>query len=404
MSAESSQSMRMKIRLSPGITENRGIKHEKSWKISNITSTPYKPTPYAPLTPLVTSVKGKTEALPMQEIQYTVTGYNQDVSPEDRKRVKWIVEVDGKKETCKEQGETLKLKIEYEWENKEIIVMPYLKTPTHRVSVKTKVKIEGVIIFVNGYWNTGGTAEKEISKVSEKLGKKIKQIIADNMGDLAKKGYWGKGFTEKSIEYFKHKYEDWCGKPIEKFQSIFVDGANIFNSSGMVRFQAGLNEANSTSFQKELKDNGIINDSGKQMKHIFVVSHSMGAAHAEGMIVHLLAQRLTIEWVLHFAPADNYDFQVSIPRVTYQINIMPDPVLLIKNSDDVIKTGVKNTWDKIKETVGQKQQTGKPKPHPYQITNLLPNHFIFHYNKIDRYNHAYSKQTKVWDIVDFLKE
>lgn len=98
-------------------------------------------TPYSPPTLLVESVTGKAEALPNEIIEYKVTSYNlSNVSDSDRKRVKWDIEIDGKREKQKEQGEILQLLIKEEWAGKEIIVMPYLRQATSKICVKVKVK------------------------------------------------------------------------------------------------------------------------------------------------------------------------------------------------------------------------------------------------------------------------
>ena len=112
-----------------------------------------KPTPataYTPPTLLVKTVTGEKEALPNEVIEYKVTSYNlSKVSDNDRKRVKWDIEVDGKRETLNVKGETINLTMKEQWVNKEIIVMPYLKTPDENVSVKTKIN-ERLLLMFNG--------------------------------------------------------------------------------------------------------------------------------------------------------------------------------------------------------------------------------------------------------------
>lgn len=103
--------------------------------------TPTKVVSYSPPLLLVTSVKGKDTALPSEKIRYQVTGYNlSDVSENDRKRVKWIVEVNGKKEVQKERGEVLNLLIKKEWVGVEIVVMPYLQSSNEKISTKTTIQ------------------------------------------------------------------------------------------------------------------------------------------------------------------------------------------------------------------------------------------------------------------------
>lgn len=74
MSSVDASPIKMRIRISPGIPENKGVKHEKSWKVTEITSKPFKPKPHASPVPLVTAVKGGQTALPHEEVEYQVTG------------------------------------------------------------------------------------------------------------------------------------------------------------------------------------------------------------------------------------------------------------------------------------------------------------------------------------------
>ena len=48
----------------------------------------------------------------------------------------------------KEKGEKLVLTIKEEWAGKEISVMPYLKEPVEKISVKTKIIREEVLIII----------------------------------------------------------------------------------------------------------------------------------------------------------------------------------------------------------------------------------------------------------------
>lgn len=100
---------------------------------------------------LVTSVTGKATALPGENVKYEVTGYNlPNAGDKDRKRIKWVVLIDGAKEYRNEQGETLDLLIKKEWAGKEIIVMPYLNEETEDVSVLTVVQKKIAVLFIGG--------------------------------------------------------------------------------------------------------------------------------------------------------------------------------------------------------------------------------------------------------------
>ncbi len=151
MSSVGPKSMTTQIVISPICLEiNRQIKMRKiqpsgiclGWaQFIEEAPKPIHVTPYSPPTLLVKSAIGETEALPNEVIEYKVTSYNlSNVSDSDRKRVKWDIEIDGKREKQKEQGEILQLPIKEEWAGKEIIVMPYLKQATSKICVKVKVK------------------------------------------------------------------------------------------------------------------------------------------------------------------------------------------------------------------------------------------------------------------------
>nr|WP_221410121.1 polymorphic toxin type 44 domain-containing protein [Ornithobacterium rhinotracheale] len=110
---------------------------------------------------LIVSVKGKAKALPKEEITYKVTRFNIRPTEEDKKRVRWVVKVDDKKEKQSQKGMSLKLKIKEEWAGKQIVVMPYLQKPTESVSAKTKV---GKCDHIDGARNVALYIEQEIKK------------------------------------------------------------------------------------------------------------------------------------------------------------------------------------------------------------------------------------------------
>lgn len=338
---------------------------------------------------LVTSVKGNTIALPNDKVRYKVTGYSlPTVNESDCKRVKWVILVDGIKEYRKEQGEIFDLQIKEEWAGKEITVMPYLRAETINVSVKTQVRTEAIVVFVNGYWNTGKT---------ESLAEPLKKMIAKNIiGTKSKRGYWGSAFINNAYIFFMQKYKQWTNKTIPRngITPLFIDGSNVWNSSGQTRFNAGWNEAEEL-LKTDLLTHNVINNEGLQKKRIFIVSHSMGGAHAEGMISAWKYHNLEIEYVLHFSAADNKDFQVKLPHITYQINLVPDPVLMYKNADDSAKVLWENFWNMLKRPY-------LDTPNVYMIEKMLPEHYI-EVRNADALNHAHTKGGTVWNLVPFLK-
>ena len=168
--------MLMTVLLSPGILKRMNCEpREKVWKVSDISVKPrvvdndekHNSEPMV----LVTSVKGESKSIVSQTVQYVVTKYNvPNVKDSDRKRVKWVIEVDGQKEYLKEQGERLDLQIKEEWQGKEIIVMPYLKQCTSNVAIKTEIemwklpKIFARSLTLPGKSINGDTAEDMLYK------------------------------------------------------------------------------------------------------------------------------------------------------------------------------------------------------------------------------------------------
>ena len=205
--------MLMTVLLSPGILKRMNCEpREKVWKISDISVKPrvvdndekHNSEPMV----LVTSVKGENKAIVSQTVQYVVTKYNvPNVKDSDRKRVKWVIEVDGQKEYLKEQGETLDLQIKEEWEGKEIIVMPYLKQCTYNVSVHTKVErwyLPRVIVQTKTKEGFGNKNDRKIFEYEDAFGKGLtpssKQIAVDM--------HWGNDETHTNnfnLEQIKDK-------------------------------------------------------------------------------------------------------------------------------------------------------------------------------------------------------
>lgn len=180
----------------------------------------------------------------------------------------------------KEKGEKLVLTIKEEWAGKEIIVMPFLVKPDEKkVSKKVKVIVKMAIIFINGYWNTGKTAGKAAGKISEKWGKSIEEIIQENAGDKFGEAYWENGFRDKTFKYFKRRVKETYNFDIadDKYiEPIYIDGADVWSSTGKFRFDKGVKETLSVQFKKDLLDKSILDAEGKKLSPIYIVSHSMG--------------------------------------------------------------------------------------------------------------------------------
>ena len=143
-------SMVMVVYLSPGIIKRNNLEvREKVWKVSETTSSNYINSSDESIhvlnnNVLVTAVDGVKSTIICQNVKYHVTSYNvasDIVSIDDKSNIKWVVVVDGKIYKQKPKGEMLNLYILPEWYGKEIIVMPYLKNYTPKVSVITKVEV-----------------------------------------------------------------------------------------------------------------------------------------------------------------------------------------------------------------------------------------------------------------------
>lgn len=259
---------------------------EKPTTIIKTDSEPSKPTI------LVTSVKGADTALPFQVMKYTVTGYNQsDVSENDRKRVKWVVEINEKKEVQNGTGEVLDLFIKEEWAGKEIAVMPYLKQETKKVSAITIVKKRIVTLFI------GGAADKN-------------SYYAINPTKLIKDGAttpylnWVK--SVKSIEHY----------------TLYLGYEEVFRDEHVA---------------------GLCTYIGSTKTPVYIIGHSLGGWNGAHLSQILTDKGFHIEMLITLDPvgkgamvwaASDIHYEIPTPKADFWINIsaMPDK----DDSSDVV--------------------------------------------------------------------
>lgn len=162
--------------------------------------------------------------------------------------------------------------------------------------LKVKEK-EPLIIYICGYWNT-------------------KMPYARTEW---REQYWGTGLRSSAKKYFNTQKE------------YFINGAGTKFSSGKTRFSQGKDFAEErlrneqSNFFKEVLRN---------KRKIMMISHSMGAAFAEGVLKVFKVHGVEVQKVIHFSPADTSDFTINFPNVSYQIDIDYDPVLMYKNMND----------------------------------------------------------------------
>jgi hypothetical protein len=99
---------------------------------------------------LIRGVVGEDEAFTGQEIKYEATNSNKDGDAgkvDGNGDIKWAIKagkdgiIDKKLLECEKGKRIISLGMKDEWAGKEIVVMPYLNSPTETVSVKTRVYI-----------------------------------------------------------------------------------------------------------------------------------------------------------------------------------------------------------------------------------------------------------------------
>jgi hypothetical protein len=183
---------------------------------------------------------------------------------------------------------------------KENVEFP--KSPGDYLKVKEK---EPLVIFVNGYYNNS-FIQKDVFQFSD--GKSLE-------------GYWGAKLKDAATKYLKTAITN----------VYFLNGADTMTTDGNDRFKNGAVFAKDRLSNKKSK---FYQEVFKNKRKILIVSHSMGAAFAEGVVSVLKANKYNIEKVVHLSPADVSDFSVTLPTSTYQIDIDWDPVLMLKNAND----------------------------------------------------------------------
>lgn len=152
------------------------------------------------------------------------------------------------------------------------------------------------IIFVNGFYHTGGSGD---SPVPDRY-----------VGTTGGRGYWGASFISGAKTFFNDK------------KTGFVDGRGSWSSTGEERYNAGYAYAKANL--------STITDGMVDGETVKIVSHSMGAAYAEGMIQYLQEQNIAVEQVVHLSAADPSGFSANSLN-TLQLNLENDIVLGYKN-------------------------------------------------------------------------
>lgn len=243
---------------------------------------------------------------------FKATAFSRQASEQELSQIKWAIQFDEDKIKYLEQNTTVKngivgvlCKVADETTAKKARFYGYFQQPTKAASTTADVKpIEPVIVFVNGYWN-------------------VRMPFA---GTESGKNYWGNDFVAAARQYFKST------------KLLYINGADTMFSAGTRRFSAGKKIAQDrfkntqSDFYKQIfKEKG---DDGKYLTPVCLVSHSMGAAYAEGIASVLKEKGVRVIKVAHFSPADVSEFSATFPDRTFQIDIDVDPVLMFKNLND----------------------------------------------------------------------
>ena len=182
------------------------------------------------------------------------------------------------------------------------------------------------VIFVNGYYGYEWADNISGGQIGHEAGEK----------------YWGPNFLKAAKRYLKDE------------SAYYVDGAKTFVSSGGYRYDAGYEYAKANYGDIV---NGIFDENGVQKETVKIVTHSMGAAYAEGMIKYLDEKKIKIEKVIHLAPANPNGFNVSA-NLTVQLNIEADPVLVLWSNDPTVSDKIDGVDKYGKVSRGQRNAAG----------------------------------------------
>jgi hypothetical protein len=94
--------------------------------------------------------------------------------------------------------------------------------------------------------------------------------------------------------------------------------------------------------------------------------------------------------VLHFASADNRDFEVAFPEKTFQFNVVPDLVLAYKNMDDRRRAN--------KDIEAAVERDAEVPPSPLIIKGMLNYHYFELRKEEDKKdNHGFTSSEDIWD-------
>jgi RHS repeat-associated protein len=170
------------------------------------------------------------------------------------------------------------------------------------------------ILFVNGYWASGG----------------LGNAIGSNS---AGKGYWGSGFTEAAQRFFNDNSK--------VTDANYIDGSSKWggDQSGGNRYNLGYQytKDNYNSLLENIED-------GETFK---LVTHSEGAAYGAGIAAYLMEQGQTVETIVHLSADEANEFTTPDGPDTYQLGYNGDWVTGNKEISGTDVSGVVDKFSKV---------------------------------------------------------
>jgi hypothetical protein len=198
---------------------------------------------------IIERVEGSNEAFQGQEVMYKATVRNKDGIVKDCSDVRWAIKADGKelKESdikkdndIRIEKDKITIKIKDAWAGKEIIVMPYLKSPDEELAVRTVVNKMFPMLILQGKRRKGKNRENtDIADdllykdyaMDERGYEKLKNqiirfLISEN---IEKTENAARKVTEKKV----NKIKEYCKKSDAKLFEIFNDEVKWYTIGGL---------------------------------------------------------------------------------------------------------------------------------------------------------------------------
>ncbi|MFZ4544854.1 MAG: hypothetical protein ACOYOA_12450 [Saprospiraceae bacterium] len=185
------------------------------------------------------------------------------------------------------------------------------------VSATAKADTTDILLIVNGYW---GKQKYSPSKCNLKCYWQYDSIQSKPIDKWNYNQHQVKLFFAQTAQYFN----------TDKF--VFIDGGNFtVNKKAKIRAKRGYR------FAKSNLSELIMDCDDKTLIRFHFLTHSMGAAYAEGLIKYIISNNMMVGKVLHLAPSEASDIR------TFRNAYGPSKrIQIISESDKVVK--MVNRW------------------------------------------------------------